>query len=127
MVSVITNIILFIVVEAPNHHLNKDDSKDLLKNMSVDYIESGNLYNQDPILLIVMNYYESSFKSEVIGKNGEVGLPQAMAESRELCENKGYDLSTTKGGIYCTAYLMHLAEKQCESIGNSIFNYMAGA
>lgn len=127
MVSTIMGVISFIVAGAPNHYLNKDSSKDVLENMAVDYIESGNLYDQDPILLIVMNYYESSFKSEVIGKDGEIGFSQAMGESRELCEDKGYSLRTTKGGIYCTAYLMNLAQKQCGSIGPSIFNYMAGS
>jgi hypothetical protein len=124
MVEVIKATILFVITLEPNHYLHKDvQSLDLLVN---SYIEASERYDIDPFLVISNTFFESDFKPEAIGAAGEVGVAQVHGEAKRLCRLQGYNESTIRGGVLCSAYLLRRGKDMCGSWLVSLVKYKSG-
>jgi hypothetical protein len=124
MLEALKAAILFVVTLEPNHYLHTDgQSLDLLAN---SYIEASERYDIDPFLILSNTFFESSFRPNVIGHAGEVGLAQVHGEARALCKHEGYKPTTIRGGVLCSAYLLRRGKNMCGSWLVSLVKYRSG-
>ena len=124
MIEAIKAAILFIIALEPNHYLHKDEQA--LQLLASSYIEASDKYDVDPFLVISNTFFESSFKPNVIGHAGEVGLAQVHGEARALCKHEGYKPTTIRGGVLCSAYLLRHGKDTCGSWLVSLVKYRSG-
>jgi hypothetical protein len=124
MVEILKAAILFIIVLEPNHYLHKDEQA--LQLLANSYIEASNKYDVDPFLIISNTFFESSFKPNVVGRAGEVGLAQVHGEAHTLCSQQGYNPVTVQGGVLCSAYLLRRGKNMCGSWLVSLVKYRSG-
>jgi len=124
MLEVLKATILFIVTLEPNHYVHKDDAK--LTLLAKSYIEASDRYAIDPFLIISNTFFESDFKPDAIGTAGEIGVAQVHGEAKRLCRLQGYNESTIRGGVLCSAYLLRQGKNRCGSWLVSLVRYRSG-
>lgn len=73
-------------------------------------------------LVTVMVYRESSFRTDVKGKLGEVGLMQVYKKAKRDC-----DLDSALGQLRCGTRWLRLAYDQCKTWSGAVTMYACGA
>lgn len=121
----IAAIILSLVSCCPNHPLHKSD--DLRSEVAGYFADAGERYDIDPVLLAYWAYRESSLRTDVVGKLGEVGLCQAHGKSASMCRRAGLGLETHHGGVYCMGYLMAAGRAHCGTLEAGLNYYASGS
>lgn len=117
--------ILFLVALTPNHELNKNT--DLLLEVEQHFIDAGEKYGIEPSWLVYYAERESSLDINRVGPRGEVGYPQAHGVSRQICELRGYDPKTRRGGAFCMALLMDMNIRYCGNFNHGMARYASGS
>jgi len=103
--------ILFLIVLTPKHELNKN--AELREEVKGYFEDSGKEFGFDPSWLIYYANRESSLRIDKVGGLGEVGYAQVHGGAKVMCEEKGYDPLTRRGGAMCMGYLMRKGVKKC--------------
>jgi hypothetical protein len=124
MISVI-QLILVLIACCPRHELNRDPV--LLAEVAGYFEAAGARYDVPPTLLVYYYYREASLRIDLLGKLGEVGLPQVHGVTRRRCEDAGYDPTTWRGGIYCGALLIDDSRRFCGSLERGLVRYASGS
>ena len=79
----------------------------------------------DPLLVVIIAGFESSFRSSVTGARGEKGMLQVMPNS--VCSN-GHELETAEGQIQAGVACLAMSRDVCDgSIYQMISMYASGA
>lgn len=124
MVQTIAALIALLLAPAPNRALYKGAQK--RGEMASIFVEAGERYNVDPILLVVWSFGESSLRTDAKGALGEVGLFQVHGRARKTCDGLGLDSSTTRGQIICGAALIDMDRRYCGDLAKGLHQYASG-
>lgn len=122
VIKTIAITILLLLSPAPNRLLYRD--ADSRTEMAREFVNAGEKYNVDPILLVIWSFGESSLKMDAKGALGEVGLFQVHGRHREMCS--GFDLETMRGQIECGAMLIDMDRRYCGSMERGLMRYASG-
>lgn len=123
MISSVISAILTLLNPEPNHPLNKDVG--LLHLYAHAYVDAGNTYDIDPVLLVVWSFYESSLRPDAQGALNEVGLFQVHGLRKRTCKQM-LNIDTVRGQIFCGAMLISEGIDKCGNLKNSLWSYASG-
>ena len=121
----IENLILMLIMCCPRHELNRDAA--LRAEVAGYFAGAGVQYDIPPTLLVYWAYRESSLKTNVVGKLGEIGYGQVHGIARRTCQDGGHDPTTREGSIYCMAMLMDEGRRFCGSLESGLIWYASGS
>ena len=123
-------IMLYLLSPAPNRELYKDaEKREALARL---YVEAGEKYGVDPVLLTYWSFRESSFRTGVVSKSElkEFGLFQVHGVTKFICRNElktfGETLETSRGQIMCGAFLIRRYIDFCGSVRGALGKYANG-
>lgn len=104
----IQNAMVYLVRAVPRHPIIRD--RFWREKLAGIIIDAGDAYGEDPYLLTVMFYCESTFRTSAIGPSrGEVGLGQVHGMAARGC-----DLSHPRGQAMCSARWLARARALCD-------------
>jgi hypothetical protein len=86
------------------------------------FVQHGEQYSVDPVVLAVWSFYESSWDDRKVGNLGEVGLFQVHGVSRKICEAAKLDPI----GIECGALLIDADTRFCGDLKRGLYRYASG-
>lgn len=127
MIAKIAALILTLMTPAPNRPLYKDAEQ--REEMARHFVEAGEEYDIDPVLLVVWAFGESSLKTTAEGALGEVGIFQVHGAARNSCEQAGMELGGTSARvqILCGAMLIDMSRRYCGSLRAGLYRYASGS
>jgi len=118
-VSKVESVIADLMAEAPGRKLSK--SREARLELSADIVNAARIYNVPPILLTVISFKESSFRTTAEGKIGEKGLTQVHGLAARGC-----DLSTRHGQLQCGARWLSVSLQMCKNWPDAVSAYACG-
>lgn len=86
-------------------------------------VKWSNFYNLDPLLVSTIITFESSWRPDVIGRRGEVGLMQILPQS--IC-SFGQKIETSEDQIRTGARCLRLSLDQCQDLRGGLTMYASG-
>lgn len=105
--------------KAPGRALTRDKQRQA--QLANDIVEASGEYDVPSLLLTMIVFRESSFKTNVTGKIGEYGLVQVHGLAAKNC-----DLSTQVGQLRCGARWLKKSYNMCGTWKKALIAYATG-
>lgn len=120
----IDNSIEYLLRYAPTHPLRKSAMN--RRELATQNELFARRHRVCPYVITAMEYYESTFNTDVTGSAGETGILQTHGVATINCKKMGFDLTSQAGQIECGAWWLAGRIKQCGSVKRGLTAYACG-
>jgi hypothetical protein len=121
MIESIALIISIMVSTTPRHPLARNEKARI--ELATEIVEASDEYDNDPVLVTVWAYYESSFNPEAVGAIGAYGYMQVVGPASGLCKRR----CLKPGSFACGSYLFKYGREKCGSQYRGLLWYASGS
>ncbi len=113
------NAVLHYVKKAPRRKLAKDE--EYRKEFATDIFYAATAENVSHILVAILAFKESSYRTEAVGGRGEIGLMQVHGKATNGC-----DLTSRVGQLQCGSRWLGKAYEKCGTWQGALSAYASG-